>query len=175
MKNCYVCQKSVEDDAIYCTYCGTKLVQDKKEEKKVEVEIPLLEEGDYVLVAYIATANEDIRVTKPVAIEGNVVTANISQNGLFNNLYSENNQIKIKSNKDSTINISLSGSYTYNELYDALESYAYNLGTTTGADIEKLEGSNWNKVNDNDSISNGTYRLRYLNKNVDAYVVAIIS
>ena len=53
MKNCYVCQKSVEDDAIYCTYCGTKLVQDKKEEKKVEVVIPLKKRGIAITLAFL--------------------------------------------------------------------------------------------------------------------------
>ena len=53
MKNCYVCQKSVEDDAVYCTYCGTKLVIDKKEVTKVETVVPLKKKGIAVALAFL--------------------------------------------------------------------------------------------------------------------------
>ena len=53
MKNCYVCQKSVEDDAVYCTYCGTKLIQDKKEITKEEAVIPSKRRGVAVSLAFL--------------------------------------------------------------------------------------------------------------------------
>ena len=50
MKKCFVCQKEVEDNDIYCTYCGTKLVKEKKEETKIEKEIPLRVLGKNVII-----------------------------------------------------------------------------------------------------------------------------
>lgn len=53
MKKCYVCQKDVDDNAIYCTYCGTKLVQDKKEEVKEEVIIPIKKRKVALALAFL--------------------------------------------------------------------------------------------------------------------------
>ena len=53
MKKCFVCQKEVEDNDIYCTYCGTKLVKEKKEETKIEKEIPLRKRGVAVALAFL--------------------------------------------------------------------------------------------------------------------------
>ena len=140
----------------------------------VEVNIPLLEEGTYTLVAYIATVEEGIRVTNPIAIEGSINESDISKEGLYNKIYNDGNEIKIDSSKDVTINISLSGTYTYDTLYAELESYAYNLGTTTEGKIEKLIDNSWIVIDSNETIGNGTYRLKYLNNNQEAYVVAVI-
>lgn len=139
------------------------------------VELPILVEGDYELVAYVATNEEGIRVTKPIAIEGSVVNAERSLEGVKNRLYSENNIIKIKSSEDLDIIINLSESYTYSSLYNELESYAYKYGQTTNDSLEIQNGSTWNKVNENDSITSGTYRLRYINGNNDAYVIATLN
>ena len=46
---------------------------------------------------------------------------------------------------------------------------------TTNDSLEKLNGNNYEKVNNTDSITEGTYRLRYLNSNQDAYVIAKIN
>ena len=71
--------------------------------------------------------------------------------------------------------INLSESYTYSSLYNELESYAYKYGQTTNDSLEIQNGSTWNKVNENDSITSGTYRLRYINGNNDAYVIATLN
>ena len=139
------------------------------------VELPILVEGDYELVAYVATNEEGIRVTKPIAIEGSVVNAERSLEGVKNRLYSENNIIKIKSSEDLDIIINLSESYTYSSLYNELESYAYKYGQTTNDSLEIQNGSTWKKVNENDSITSGTYRLRYINGNNTAYVIATLN
>ena len=47
-----------------------------------EVNIPLLAEGEYVLVAYIATSEEGIRVTKPISIDGQIVQSEVSEKGI---------------------------------------------------------------------------------------------
>ena len=53
MKKCPVCQKSVEYDAVYCTYCGTKLVQDKKEVTKEEIVVPLKKRSIAIALAFL--------------------------------------------------------------------------------------------------------------------------
>ena len=137
-----------------------------------EFTIPLLADGEYFLVAYIATQDEGIRVTKPIAVEANVTQCEISSNGSFNKIFNEGNRIKIYSQRDSTINITLNGEYTYESLYNKLTSFAYNSGLTTNDSVEKLDGTEWILVNENDKIINGTYRLKYLNNNKEAYIVA---
>ena len=52
--------------------------------------------------------------------------------------------------------------------------YAYNLGTITEGKIEKLIDNSWSVIDSNETIGNGTYRLKYLNNNQEAYVVAVI-
>ena len=140
-----------------------------------EVNIPLLAEGDYVLVAYIATNEEGIRVTKPVAIEGQIIQVEVSNKGIYNKIYSEDNIIKIESKNDITINITLSGEYSYELLLNELTSYAYNQGMTTDQNIEKLDGSEWIIIGESEEITAGTYRLKYLNSNQEAYVVANVN
>ena len=140
-----------------------------------EVIIPLLAEGDYVLVSYIATGEEGIRVSKPIEVEGSIIQSEISDTGIYNKIYNEDNKIKITATKDDTINITLNGGYTYESLYSELESYAYNAGMTTKDGIEKLINSEWVKINENEEIVEGIYRLRYLNNNQNAYVVASIN
>lgn len=139
------------------------------------VELPMLVEGDYELVAYIATNEEGIRVTKPTAIEGSITEATRSSEGIKNKLYLENNIVKIKSTEDTNIIINLNGTFTYDSLYNELESYAYKYGETSNDNLEVQNDSNWNIVNESDSITNGTYRLRYINGNNNAYVIAIIN
>ena len=112
---------------------------------------------------------------KRLDVEGLIEENGISYEGIYNRIYNDGDKIVIDSNKDSTINVILSGDYTYETLYSKLESYAYNLGMTTGDDIYISDGTNWIKVESNEEISSGVYRLRYINNGKDAYIVAKIS
>ena len=138
-------------------------------------EIPSLVEGEYTLVAYIATSEEGIRVTKPIALRGNINESILDFDGTINRLYNDSNKIKISSSRTSNINISLSGEYTYESLYNELEAYAYKYGETTKDNIEVLNNNEWTKINESSEIEKGTYRLSYISNNKTSYVIATIS
>ena len=46
---------------------------------------------------------------------------------------------------------------------------------TTDQNIEKLDGSEWVIIGESEEIIAGTYRLKYLNSNQEAYVVANVN
>ena len=60
-------------------------------------------------------------------------------------------------------------------MLNELTSYAYNQGMTTDQNIEKLDGSEWIIIGESEEITAGTYRLKYLNSNQEAYVVANVN
>lgn len=167
------------EDSVYknivpiASFDNSKVYNNEKEfeiEGSISATIPLLEEGEYVLVVYIATLEEGIRITKPIQLEGTITKDTISIDGIYNSIYSENNQIIVKSSKDININLILEGSYTYDSLYELMESYAYKHGLTTDDVLQFKEGSNWKDLSDRDNIIKGIYRLRYISDNKDAYV-----
>ena len=43
-------------------------------------------------------------------------------------------------------------------------------GLTTDDVLQIKDGSNWKDVSDKETLTNGTYRLRYLFNNKDAYI-----
>ncbi len=141
------------------------------------LEVPLLETGEYVLVAYIATADEGIRVTNPVSLKGSIIENEINQEGFINVLHNgEDNIIVIESNQTALINISLTESYSYSELYLLLESYAYKYGRPTTSELETENNSSWENIANNTPISSGTYRLKYYNSYFDqeSYIIATV-
>lgn len=111
------------------------------------IKIPLLEEGSYVLVAYVATADEGIRVSNPIGICESVNESTQNGEGLINVLSNgQDNKICINSSKTAIINIYLNNNYNYEELYFLLESYAYKYGTTLEENLEKENNSSWESV-----------------------------
>lgn len=141
------------------------------------LEVPALEAGEYVLVAYVAVADEGIRITNPVAIKGNVIDIEINQDGYVNILTNgANNTVIITSTVTPLINITLNGTYTYNDLHLVLESYAYKYGSPLDGEIEKENNSNWHVVSNDGMLSSGTYRLKYHNNsfNQDSYVIVTL-
>lgn len=141
------------------------------------LELPILEEGTYILVAYVSTYNDDIRITNPISIKGNIKEITNDKEGFINTLKNnENNEICINSTQTSTINIDLKGSYTYEQLYLLLESYGYKYGNVINSDLEKENNSNWDIIDNNSNITSGTYRLKYYNNilETNAYIVAVV-
>lgn len=160
-------------------YNQNKLVDNSKFKltQKATIELPLLEDGEYTLVAYIATASEGIRVSNPTSVHGEVNETTQNKEGFINILKNDtDNKINISSSKTSTINLSLDGDYTYEELYLLLESYAYKYGRVTGTDLEKENNNSWESIDNNSSILKGKYRLLYFNNSfeVEDYIIAII-
>lgn len=145
-------------------------------QQKASFSIPTLEEGEYFLVSYVASKNDDIRVTNPVSVEANVNNVHNNEDGIINEISNKNNKIVVLSSKTSLINITLNNITSYDELYFKLESYAYKHGNTLNGKIEKENGSSWYEISVNDSISSGNYRLKFFNtsKNIESYVVAHI-
>lgn len=141
------------------------------------LELPILEEGTYILVAYVSTYNDDIRITNPIGVKGNINEITNNKEGFINTLKNnENNEICINSTQTSTINIDLKGSYTYEQLYLLLESYGYKYGNVINSDLEKENNSNWDIIDNNSNITSGTYRLKYYNNilETNAYIVAVV-
>lgn len=138
--------------------------------------VEMLEEGEYTLVAYVATSEENIRVSKPIAVNSLIVESIRNEDGLINVLNNKNDNIVLTSNKTSEINISSNNVSNYNELYTLLESYAYRHGMLLDSDIEKENNSTWSNVNVNDTITSGKYRLKYYNtsEKIESYVIASI-
>ena len=139
-------------------------------------EIPILTTGQYVLAYYIATSNEGIRVSNPYTLVANVVKKSTKYyENIVSDLFIDGEEIVVNCYESSTINISLSGQYTYESLYAELEHCAYVYGMTTQATLEVEEGSNWVSV-DSTNIVSGKYRLKYLaNEKVDYVVVTLIT
>ncbi len=141
------------------------------------LELPILEEGTYTLVAYVSTYDDGIRVTNPISVKGNINEITNDKEGFINTLTNNgNNEICINSTQTSTINIDLEGSYTYEQLYLLLESYGYKYGNVIDSNLEKENNSNWDIVDSNSNITSGTYRLKYYNNilETDAYIVAVV-
>ncbi len=167
------------DNPITKEYVYDSLSNSKKFElsQNATIRIPFLEEGSYVLVAYIATADDGIRVSNPISIGGSIKENTKMGEGLINVLANgEDNKICLTSIKTATINIYLENTYDYEELYLLLESYAYKYGTTSGDNIEKDNNSNWESIDSNSVIEEGTYRLKYYNNSfeTDSYIIASI-
>lgn len=142
------------------------------------LKIPTLDEGNYVLVAFISTVNDGIRMTNPISISGNITEVSIEGNGSTSTLANnQENKICLNSTKSATIMLNLEGNYEYNELYLLLESYAYMNGQFGGYNLEKEKLSNWNIVEESTLIEKGTYRLKYYNSNLqmDGYIIATIN
>ena len=138
-----------------------------------DISVPTLESGNYTLVAYIAT-EDGIRVTNPIALTGEISAARNDLNGLANELYSSNGIIKLSSSKTDNINIVLANKYTYDELYEELEMYAYKYGMTANSQLEYYNGTGWLVLDSGADIQSGVYRLAYITNNNTAYIVAAI-
>ena len=130
--------------------------------------------GNYVLVSYIATKDELIRVTKPNMIKGNIEESSRSIDGYINNLYTnESGYICLESIKDKTINIYINEPYTLSELSTIMKNKAYEFGLIEDNDIEYFENDLW-VVYENEEIKSGMYRVRYDNGDNSGYVIAYV-
>ena len=139
-------------------------------------EVPVLETGEYVLVYYIATESEGIRVSDPYSLSSTAVNDTTRHHlNLVNSLYLDDNAIKINSSESKTINISLNGKFTYEDLYAEIENYAYVYGMTTQEELEAEGVDTWSTVNPSAAITSGKYRLKYIVGNKTDYVVADVT
>ena len=125
--------------------------------QQLTVEIPILNEGKYVLVVYVATKDEGIRVTNPMLVSGTFTEASniatkysetISTNDAGNLL------LTIEETNDIYTNII--GSFTYEGLEQVLAEVAYQYGTLPEElVVEELKEGTW--VNITGKIIKGYY------------------
>jgi hypothetical protein len=109
-----------------------------------QLALPLIEEGNYVLVAYVALASEGIRITNFTAVTGNIVDAVVKQDGLKNTLtLNQSGNIVVNSLVDYNLYYDLSGEFNYDELLEFMSLNAYEHGMIDEQIIEKLDGESW--------------------------------
>jgi hypothetical protein len=143
------------------------------------VALDVLSEGRYTLVAYIATAGDEIRTTdyRAVTLTGvepyraavgavNVTTERSGAGALL---------LTVGHRSEIEVGVALSDAPTGGELREALEAAAYEYGfVEEGAALEMQSGDGWVAVEGEGALASGTYRLRYGvhngDKTVEGYV-----
>ena len=166
------------------TNAGTEVEFENKEFEIAESAnfiIPQIEFGTYLLVAYVATSQEGIRVTNTISISGIFNESTSTKDGVKINLHSNDSNLIITSIYDYDIILETSMSYTYDELIHYLGQSAYNHGMVYDSIVEVLVEDEWKVFEDtNEYITKGHYRMKYIVtlNNVDsqtAYIYLNIS
>lgn len=143
----------------------------------MNVTIPLVDAGNYILVAYVATIDEGIRVSTPLKVKGNFTTAKIVQEKTLLTLSSNEDQsLVIKSENNIDIYLNSNQALTYDELLHYMGQSAYNYGMVEDMVIEYLEGTTWKVLEKTtELITTGEYRMKYIVtvnnvSNLDGYI-----
>ena len=143
----------------------------------MNVTIPLVDAGNYILVAYVATIDEGIRVSTPLKVKGNFTTAKIVQEKTLLTLSSNIDQsLVIKSENNIDIYLNSKQALTYDELLHYMGQSAYNYGMVKDMVIEYLEGTTWKVLEKTtELITTGEYRMKYIVtvnnvSNLDGYI-----
>ena len=149
------------------------------EQNNVEIAVPAeLAEGRYTLVAYISTA-DGIRSSMPSAFAFEEVHSEslISGATLMTASLGEGKELVLNFSQSSSISISITfdRALSYSELYELVSQGAYEKGAIvkTGAVVEAFNEANssWIPLDtEATSLSGGTYRIQYENKNADKVV-----
>ena len=131
--------------------------------ENTSLDIPLLEKGNYVLVAYIATALEGIRITKASSIIGNFNEAILNQDGIKLTLSTNSDKyLIINSTYDYNIYLESNEEFTYEELVHYMGQSAYNHGMIDETVVEVFDGSEWHVLESTSEITTGQYRMKYI-------------
>lgn len=170
------------ENPITKTYENT-FANDKKNKffqltQNATIEIPILDEGNYTLLAYISTVTDGIRVSNPVSLEGEILENTIIKEDLNLTLKNnQNNQINVIVTKGALVYFELDGNYKYDELCLILETYAYKYGELRNGLLEKENNEKWEMIDSNKAITSGKYRLAYFNNSfeIESYIVVIIN
>ena len=153
-----------------------------------EIELDVNEEGNYVLVAYVALKSEGIRITNYAAVTGNITEYTVTNDGFKKTIsVNETGNIIINCTVDYNLYYELTEDLTYEQLLEFMAQNAYNHGMIDELVIEKLDGENWivveNPVVETQEettvllLEKGKYRMKYMSQNADedVYVFVIIS
>lgn len=132
--------------------------------KSTKINIPVIDAGTYALIAYVATSNEGIRVSKPVSITGEFSETSINQNGIRFSLTTNNDKnLLITSEHEFDIYLNTDQKLTFDELVHHMEQSAYNHGMINESIVEYLEGTEWKVLEKTDElIESGQYRMKYI-------------
>ena len=132
--------------------------------QSTKVAIPVVDAGTYVLVAYIATVDEGIRVSEPLTVQGNFTGARIFQEGIMLTLASNSEQnLLVKSENNIDIYLNINKALSYDELVYYMGQSAYNHGMVEDKVIEYLDGDTWKTLEKtSELITTGNYRMKYI-------------
>lgn len=109
-----------------------------------EIKLPILQQGDYILSAFVSLAGENIRTSNYVVARGLVTEHTISKNGFKNTICNvENDKIMISSQIDYNIYYAFQGQITYDQLSELFAQMAYDHGMFEKIIIEQYDGENW--------------------------------
>lgn len=129
-----------------------------------EYQLPeILDEGSYVVVAYVATADEEIRVSEimPIAFI-NTAEETIENTFSIRKVWGNNGNLMVSYTPNLEIVVSmkeLKEFYTYKEVRKALMSQILSIGYPIYG--EKIVDQNNQVVDENAQLSSGTYKLKF--------------
>lgn len=149
-----------------------------KTTQQLSVSIPELDEGKYVLVAYVATKDEGIRVTNPILVKGEFKQSN-KVGTKFNETITtnEDKNLVLTVEESNDVYQTVEEKLTYKQLEQKLAEIAYQYGSLNDSlKVEEFKNNTWVVVdvkNNEDSLcSSGQYRLEYevASSNTNGYV-----
>ena len=113
--------------------------------QQLVTEIPEVDEGEYVLVTYVATAQEGIRVTNPEVVKGNFTSAsNIATKINETIKTNEEGNLILVVEETNDIYQSVIGEYTYADLEQILAETAYQYGQLNEElVVEEFKDNQW--------------------------------
>ena len=149
-----------------------------KTTQQLSVSTPELDEGKYVLVAYVATKDEGIRVTNPILVKGEFKQST-KVGTKFNETITtnEDKNLVLTVEESNDVYQTVEEKLTYKQLEQKLAEIAYQYGSLNDSlKVEEFKNNTWVVVdvkNNEDSLcSSGQYRLEYevASSNTNGYV-----
>ena len=108
------------------------------------IELGILEQGEYTLVAYVALASEGIRITKYQKVNAQIIEFSRNEQGFKNTIQSnENKELIIISEIDHNLYYEFEGDLPYDKLVEFMGQAAYDHGMIDELIIEMFDGENW--------------------------------
>ncbi|MBQ9162269.1 MAG: hypothetical protein IJX74_03230 [Clostridia bacterium] len=146
----------------------------------VALSLPILNEGSYVPVAFVTTA-DGIRSSGYIPVKFSSVTNTENIAAASDVSFAKANDgtltVKYSARSDVKVDIAIDGSCSYEAMYNALAQEAYRYGfVDSGAIVERLGADGeWNTLEgDETALESGTYRLSYSVHNGDSVTHGVV-
>ena len=137
--------------------------------QSLSVEIPVLDEGEYMLVAYVATTQEGIRVTNPIAVKGTFTGATHIATGITQTISTnEDGYLLVTSIKTNDVYVTIKETLTYSKLEELMSEAAYQYGTISEVEIEMFDNDTWTIVTPKEEVVNDTQEGEVDNSSEDS-------